>query len=287
MGKGTGMLVVEDSGVARRWTQEQRGQGKRVGLVPTMGALHEGHLSLVRASRAECDQTAVTIYVNPTQFGPHEDFDRYPRTLERDLELLRALEVGLVFTPSDQVMYPSGFSTYVEPPAVARRWEGECRPGHFRGVATVVLKLFHIIPADIAFFGQKDYQQTRVVQRMVEDLNVPIDIRVCPTVREVDGLAMSSRNVYLAPEERRRAVAVYQALQVGAARIRQGETNSLTVCQAVRETLTGAGIEQIDYIALADPDSLEPLIAAQPPAVLLVAVRVGKTRLIDNVLVSG
>ncbi|GIW94607.1 MAG: pantothenate synthetase [Pirellulaceae bacterium] len=279
------MQVIDDPVAARRWVHERQREGKRIGLVPTMGALHDGHLSLVQASRAECDATVVTIYVNPTQFGPNEDFQKYPRTLERDLEQLRAREVALVFTPSDAVMYPPGFSTYVEPPAVARRWEGEHRPGHFRGVATVVMKLFNIIPADVAFFGQKDYQQTRVVLRMVEDLNIPVQIKVCPTVREDDGLAMSSRNQYLSAEERRRATALYRGLQAGRAALEQGTGSPHAVCQAVRQVLIDAGINDIDYIALADPESLEPLEVARPPAVLLVAARVGGTRLIDNVVI--
>jgi len=251
-----------------------------------MGALHEGHLSLVRASRQTCDETAVTIYVNPTQFGPHEDFQRYPRTLEQDLELLRPLGVGLVFVPSDATMYPAGFSTYVEPPAVAARWEGAVRPGHFRGVATIVLKLFHILPADIAFFGQKDYQQTRVVKRMVEDLNIPITIQVCPTVREPDGLAMSSRNRYLSADERSRAVALYESLRLGESLLRQGEQRVDVICQRMKDVLQTAGFSSVDYVAVVDPETLEPLPQARLPAVLLAAARLGNTRLIDNLIVA-
>lgn len=280
------MLVVADIGEARRWAEQIRSSGQRLGLVPTMGALHEGHLSLVRASLAACHQTAVTIFVNPTQFGPHEDFHRYPRTLPQDLDLLRPLGVGMVFVPTEASMYPPGFSTYVEPPAVAARWEGQVRPGHFRGVATVVLKLFHILPADVAFFGQKDYQQTRVVKRMVEDLNVPIEIRVCPTVREPDGLAMSSRNRYLTAEQRSQATALYRSLRLGETLIRQHEKRVDVICQAMREVLLSAGFSTIDYIAVVDLESLEPLSVAQIPAALLVAARLGDTRLIDNLLIT-
>ncbi len=170
-----------------------------IGLVPTMGALHEGHLSLVRRSVAECDYTVATIFVNPTQFGPQEDFSRYPRTLEADLAALAAEGTDLVFVPSAEQIFPPGFSTFVEPPDVAKLWEGRCRPGHFRGVATVVLKLFHLVAADVAFFGQKDYQQSRVIQDMARDLDLRVHIEICPTIREQDGLAMSSRNRYLNP----------------------------------------------------------------------------------------
>lgn len=188
------MELVEGSAEIRAAVLAARAAGKTVGLVPTMGALHEGHLSLVRESTESCNCTIVTIFVNPTQFAPHEDFARYPRSLDDDLAALARLGVDYVFAPSRDEIYPPGFSTYVDPPAVAAPLEGICRPGHFRGVATVVLKLFHLVPADVAYFGQKDYQQSLVVRRMVEDLNLPIAIRVLPIVREADGLAMSSRN---------------------------------------------------------------------------------------------
>ena len=189
-------------------------EGKTVGLVPTMGALHEGHLSLVRRARGECDVVIATIFVNPAQFGPSEDFSRYPRTIERDLELLAAEGCDLVFVPPQEEVYPSDFSTFVEPPAVALPLEGRFRPGHFRGVATVVLKLFNLIPANVAYFGQKDYQQALVIQHMVRDLNLPIKIAVCPIVREPDGLALSSRNRYLSTAEREQALALSRTLQL-------------------------------------------------------------------------
>ena len=190
-----------------------RREGKKIGLVPTMGALHEGHLSLVRASQEECGFTVVTIYVNPSQFGPGEDYRRYPRTLEKDVERL-AGAADLVFAPADEEVYPSGHGTWVDVGAAAEPLEGQCRPGHFRGVATVVLKLFHMSGADLAYFGQKDYQQALVIRRMVEDLNVPVALRVCPIVREPDGLAMSSRNVYLSAEARQRAIILWKSLRL-------------------------------------------------------------------------
>jgi pantoate--beta-alanine ligase len=262
-----------------------RQRGQRLGLVPTMGALHDGHLSLVRASRAECDVTLVTIFVNPTQFGPNEDFAKYPRTLDTDLLALAREQTDLVFTPPQDQMFPESLSTYVEPPSVAAPFEGVCRPGHFRGVATVVLKLFHLIPADVAYFGQKDYQQCRVIERMVADLDLPIEVRRCPIVREQDGLAMSSRNRYLSPEERRQAVAISRCLQAGCKRIQEGARDANVIREAMRAVLASAGISRVDYLAIAHPDTLHELQVIDQPAVLLVAARVGSTRLIDNWLV--
>lgn len=262
-----------------------RQQGRTIGLVPTMGALHEGHLSLVRASRAECDVTVVTIYVNPTQFGPQEDFARYPRTLADDLQLLRGL-ADLVFAPTDEAMYPAGYATWVEVGSVAEPLEGACRPGHFRGVATVVLKLFNLVGPDVAYFGQKDYQQALVIRRMVADLNVPIQIRVCPIVREPDGLAMSSRNRYLKPEERGRARVLWQSLQKAAELVAQGERNAAAIAAQMRQTILSAGEVRIDYVALVDPETLQPVEAVQRPTLAAVAVRIGTTRLIDNALLE-
>jgi pantoate--beta-alanine ligase len=261
-----------------RWRRE----GKSVGLVPTMGALHAGHLSLVEAARRECDQTVVTIFVNPTQFGPHEDFQRYPRDLNADLEKLRPLGVNLVFAPPLEEMYPPGETTRVEVGSVAEPLEGQFRPGHFRGVATVVLKLFNAIPADVAYFGQKDYQQTLVVRRMVADLNVPIRIAVCPIVREPGGLAMSSRNVYLSPDDRRRALVLSQSLNLAEQMVADGERNPATILAQMRERFAQAGVDRIDYIALADPETLAPVTQIRGGTVALIAAHVGKTRLIDN-----
>ncbi len=260
--------------------------GKRVGVVPTMGALHAGHLSLAEAAKKSCDVTVVTIFVNPTQFGPNEDFTKYPRTLDSDLSALAPLGIDAVFVPHNEAMYPPGFSTYVDPPQVAELWEGRFRPGHFRGVATVVLKLFNACPADAAFFGAKDYQQTLVVRRMVEDLNLPIDIQVLPTLREPDGLAMSSRNRYLSAAERATALTISQSLQLAADLIAAGERNAATVLARMHERFANAGITQIDYIALADPETLQPVEQLDRPVVALIAARVGTTRLIDNRLLS-
>ena len=264
-----------------------RSAGWAIGLVPTMGALHEGHLSLVQASRSECGFTVATIFVNPTQFAPHEDFDKYPRTLDADLESLASCHADLVFAPRREDMYPAGCSTLVEPPHVAQRWEGECRPGHFRGVATVVLKLFNLAQADVAFFGHKDYQQSAVIRRMVQDLNVPTEIRVCPTVREPDGLAMSSRNRYLSAGERQQAVAISRALRLAEQMAAGGERQAAKLVEAIDRVLAEAQIRCIDYVAVVDPDTLEPVPELTRPVVVLIAARVGGTRLIDNWRIDG
>lgn len=266
----------------RSLVREWQRAGKRVGFVPTMGALHEGHLSLVDVARQQCDAVVTSIFVNPTQFLPSEDLAKYPRTLEADLALLAARGVESVFAPSVEAMYPTGYSTFVEPPQVAVPLEGHCRPGHFRGVATVVLKLFEIVPADAAFFGQKDYQQSLVVRRMVRDLDVPIEIVVCPTVREADGLALSSRNRYLSPDERRQALAVSRALRAAREEAARGERSAAALRAIMRDTLHAAGIERIDYVAIADPETLDEVATLKRPAMALIACHVGTTRLIDN-----
>ncbi len=267
-------------------TMSLRAAGRQVGLVPTMGALHEGHLSLVEAAQAECDETVVTIFVNPTQFGPQEDFASYPRSLEKDLRILQSLGVGYVFAPPRSEIYPPGFSSYVEPPAVASRWEGRCRPGHFRGVVTVVLKLFHLIPARVAYFGEKDYQQCLVIRDMVAELGVPITLRTCPTVRESDGLARSSRNQYLDHEDRERARALPDSLAMAGRLFDDGERRAAPIAAAVQAELTNAGVDSLDYVAVADPDTLEPLDEIRDTAVVLIAARVGATRLIDNIMLA-
>ncbi len=278
--------VVTIADEMRRAVVAEQATGRRVGVVPTMGALHEGHLSLVRASQAECEATVVTIFVNPSQFGPKEDFTRYPRNLDGDLAALGKLGVSWVFAPGVEVMYPEGHSTFVEPPQVSQPLEGRCRPGHFRGVATVVLKLFQIVPADVAYFGQKDYQQSLVVRRMVADLNVPTEIRVCPIVRESDGLALSSRNVYLSPTERVQALALSRSLHEAESAVRSGERDAEAIRRRMRQVLEAACIERIDYVALADPESFAEPVRAEPPVVALVAAYVGTTRLIDNRIIA-
>jgi pantoate--beta-alanine ligase len=266
----------------RQLVAQARAAGRRVGLVPTMGALHRGHLSLVQACLAECGLSVVTIFVNPTQFAPGEDFGRYPRTLKPDVDALRECGAHVVFAPSGEEVYPGGFSTYVDPPAVATRWEGESRPEHFRGVTTIVLKLFQMATADLAYFGQKDYQQAMVIRHMVRDLNVPIQIRVCPIVREADGLAMSSRNRYLDQQERRQAAALSASLNEAHAQVQGGQRQSAPVAARMHQVLTDAGIDRVDYIAIADPETLEPVPEIRGRAIAMIAAHVGQTRLIDN-----
>ncbi len=274
-------VVVTSVCELRERVAAARREGRKIGLVPTMGALHAGHLSLVRASRAECGFTVVTIYVNPSQFGPSEDYRRYPRTLEADLDLL-AGHADLVFAPATEAVYPPGYATWVEVRSVAEPLEGEFRPTHFRGVATIVLKLFNMAGADVAYFGQKDYQQAQVVKRMVEDLNVPIAVRVCPIVREPDGLAMSSRNAYLSPGERQQAVVLSQGLRLAQELVAQGRRDAVEIVEQVRGAILAAPDARIDYVALVDPETLQPIAAVAGPAVLLLAVRIGGTRLIDT-----
>ena len=268
----------------RSFVQSQRQSGKRVGLVPTMGALHEGHLSLVNMSNEQCDATIVSIFVNPTQFGPNEDFARYPRTLDNDLHLLKSYNSTVVFVPDAAEMYPAGFDTSIQVDGVALPFEGVIRPGHFGGVATVVLKLFLASQADVAFFGQKDYQQLCVIKKMVADLNVPIEIVMGATIREPDGLAMSSRNRYLSEEERHRAVVLSQSLFAAQKRIvKENIRSAETIRQMIRDHIQQAGGMTIDYIAVADPVTLQELATIETEAILLLAVRLGATRLIDNV----
>jgi len=278
--------ILSTCDAAYQAVREFQRAGKRVGLVPTMGALHAGHLSLVEASNRRCDATIATIFVNPTQFGPQEDLDCYPRTLAEDLTALGTLGVPFVFVPTADEMYPADFSTYVEPPAVALPLEGTMRETHFRGVTTVVLKLFHALPADVAFFGQKDYQQALVIQRMVSDLNVPIAIEVCPIVREPDGLAMSSRNVYLDPEQRQRALSLSRSLQVADEMARAGECDAQKIADHMRQHMLSSQVDQVDYAVIADPESLQEVSQLNGSAVALVAARVGNTRLIDNAVLG-
>ncbi|MGI9515799.1 MAG: pantoate--beta-alanine ligase [Pirellulaceae bacterium] len=256
-----------------------------IGLVPTMGALHRGHLSLVQRSRQRCDATVVTIFVNPTQFAFEEDLDKYPRPLQQDLRLLAEEGVDLVFVPDEAEVYPEGFTTSINPPQVARMLEGESRPTHFAGVATVVLKLFNMVNADVAFFGQKDYQQSLVVRHLVADLNVPIEIDVCPIVRDEDGLALSSRNVYLSAEERKAALSLNRTLAEAASLIRQGENDGRVLAAQMTQSLIEGGVTELEYAVVADAETLQVQEMVHLPVVLLVAARVGTTRLIDNVLI--
>jgi pantoate--beta-alanine ligase len=254
----------------------------RIGIVPTMGALHTGHLSLVERSMGECDTTIATIYVNPTQFAPHEDFSKYPRTLDDDLTLLESRGCHAVFVPDTETIYPKGFSTSIDPPEVANELEGEFRPAHFAGVCTVVLKLFNITQASDAYFGLKDYQQYAVLKQMCIDLDVPILMHGCPTVREADGLAMSSRNRYLSDDDRHRALAISAALRNNQARVAEGLHDVSALEERLANDLAAGGIAEIQYAVVRDGASLKKIESVGQNAVALVAARVGKTRLIDN-----
>jgi len=251
-----------------------------------MGALHEGHLSLVRTSKAECSVTVVSIYVNPSQFGPGEDLAKYPRTLSGDLDKLAGCGVEFVLVPADAELYRPGHATWVEVGSVTEPLEGQIRPGHFRGVATIVLKLFCISQADAAYFGQKDYQQALVVRRMVEDLNVPIEVRICPTIREPDGLAMSSRNAYLSAEGRRQAAVLWRSLEYARRAVLDGQRDAEAIAGGMCELIQAAGRATIEYVALVDPQTLRPVATLVGPTLAALAVRIENTRLIDNCILE-
>jgi pantoate--beta-alanine ligase len=257
-----------------------------VGLVPTMGFLHDGHLSLVEKARQECRTVAVSIFVNPTQFGPTEDLAAYPRDPPRDLALLKAAGVDLVWTPAPEVIYPPGFQTWVTVEGVSQGLEGERRPGHFRGVATIVTKLLHAFQPQKAYFGQKDAQQAAVIRRLTADLDFPTEIVVCPTVREPDGLAMSSRNAYLDPDERRAATVLYRALEAGRRAYAAGERDADRLRQILQTVLAEDPRAEVQYISAADPNTLQELRGPVESALLSLAVFIGKTRLIDNIVVG-
>ena len=252
-----------------------------VGLVPTMGYLHEGHLSLIRQGREECDHVVVSIFVNPTQFGPKEDLSKYPRDIERDLRLIEPF-TDLVWLPSAEIMYPKGYQTWVEVEEMTRPLEGAMRPGHFRGVTTVVAKLFTAVQPHKAYFGQKDAQQLAVIRRMVRDLNLPIEIVACPTMREADGLAMSSRNVYLDPEQRKAATVLYRSLSAAKALYEAGERNAEALRSKMKEVLAVEPLAEPQYVSCADYETLEELDMIKGKTLLSMAVFIGKTRLIDN-----
>jgi pantoate--beta-alanine ligase len=276
--------TVDEMCAARRgWASE------RVGLVPTMGYLHAGHRSLVERARAENDVVVVSIFVNPTQFGPNEDLSRYPRDLPRDLAMLESAGADVVFTPSVDEMYPPGFATYVEPAGVlAERLEAATRPGHFRGVATVVAKLLQIVTPQNVYFGQKDAQQIAVVRRMVADLYLPVAVRVMPTVREADGLAMSSRNKYLGPEDRAAAIVLNRALQAGVSAFEHRPAGGVAdVIATMAQVVAAEARAQLDYADVCDPDSFAPLAELRAPALLAIAAKVGSARLIDNFLLRA
>ena len=280
------MKIIRSPMAMVAWSEGLIREGVKIGFVPTMGALHEGHRALIREARLQCDALVVSIFVNPAQFGPQEDLAKYPRPISQDRALCRKEGVDVCFEPTVQAMYPNGFQTVVTLPTVARRWEGEIRPHHFSGVATIVTKLFGIVRPQLALFGQKDFQQSALVRQLVKDLNLGVEIVVHPTVREADGLAMSSRNVYLSPEERKRAVTLYKSLRAGASAIRRGVTDGEAVRSTMVQVIASEPTMSIDYLAVCDPYTLEPLCDITSRVVLLGAVRIGSVRLIDNLLVT-
>lgn len=266
----------------RRACRSARQSGRRLGLVPTMGALHEGHLSLVRSARASCDVVAVSIFVNPTQFGPNEDLAKYPRSFERDREMLEQEGVDLLFVPSVEEMYPVGAATWVTVEGLSGKLDGRTRPTHFRGVTTVVAKLFHIVEPDVAFFGQKDAAQVAIIRRMVRDLNLPVEIVACTIVREADGLAMSSRNAYLDAQQRKQALVLYRSLMRVQQLVDAGEQSAAKLVAAGREEFAAESKVRLDYFEIVDPETLDPIGDISRGALVAVAAFVGPTRLIDN-----
>jgi pantoate--beta-alanine ligase len=280
------MNIYNSVGKARAACRIARENGKRLGLVPTMGALHDGHLSLVRAARVQCDVVAVSLFVNPTQFGPAEDLARYPRPFERDREVLEKEGVEILFAPSAEEMYPPGEGTWVVVEGLSEKLDGRSRPGHFRGVTTVVSKIFHILEPDAAFFGQKDAAQSAVIRRMVRDLNFPVEIVICPIVREPGGLAMSSRNAYLNPEERQRALVLRRSLQRVEDKFCAGERRAASLIAVASEVFAQEPQVRLDYLEIVDPDTLNPVEQIKQPALVAVAALVGATRLLDNVVLN-
>ena len=266
--------------------RQARAENHIVGLVPTMGALHEGHLSLVRRAKQECSRVYASLFVNPKQFGPTEDFAKYPRAFESDAAKFAELGVDALFAPSADDIYPAGFSSYVNVDGISDRLEGRSRPGHFRGVATVVLKLFEIVQPDFAYFGRKDAQQVAVVERMVRDLNLNVQIVVCPIVREADGLALSSRNAYLSPEERRAATVLHRALVAARTTIAAGSRDALEIQTAMRAVFKAEPLARLDYAEVVSADNFEPAVRVSRTSYVLVAAHVGKTRLLDNMMIE-
>ncbi|HRC42606.1 MAG TPA: pantoate--beta-alanine ligase [Nitrospira sp.] len=280
------MKIIRTTPAMADWSRRLHREGVTIGFVPTMGALHEGHRALIRAARLACDAVVVSIFVNPTQFGPAEDLSKYPRQLRRDQALCRNEGVDVIFAPTVKTMYPTGAQTVVTVPGIARRWEGEARPHHFQGVATVVTKLLSLVQPDKTWFGQKDYQQAALVHQLVKDLNLPGRPIVHPTVREADGLALSSRNVYLSSSERQAAPVLSRALQAGVAAIRAGERNGTRIQRHMLRVAATESLATVEYLAVCDPATLEPLSLLNRQAVLLGAIRIGTVRLLDNVLTS-
>ena len=278
--------ICSDIAAVRQACRQARARGRRIGLVPTMGALHEGHLSLVRAAKAQCDHVAVSIFVNPTQFGPTEDLARYPRPFDQDVKLLEKEGVDIVFAPSVEEMYPEGGTTWVNVEGLSDKLDGRSRPGHFRGVATVVAKLFAATEPDVAFFGQKDAAQLAVIRRMARDLNFSVDVVACPIVREADGLAMSSRNSYLSAEDRGRALVLSRSLREVEKKFEAGERSPLKLIEAARNIVAHEPQVRLDYLEIVDPDTLDPVEGITKKTLVVVAAYVGTTRLIDNIVLN-
>ncbi len=279
------MRLIRKIDEMRKYVRERKNK-KLIGFVPTMGYLHEGHLSLIRKARRECDEVIVSIFVNPTQFGRGEDYHSYPRDLKRDIALSEKEKVDVIFAPSVEEMYPEGYSTFVQVEGrLSSVLEGASRPGHFRGVCTVLVKLFNIINPDISFFGEKDFQQALIVKKMVEDLNIDTRIVLLPTVREEDGLAMSSRNSYFNKEERKAAIILYRSLKKAKEWIDQGERNSSRIIQKMKDFIAKEPLARIDYIAIVDSKSLEEVEQVERGNLIALAVYIGKVRLIDNMRV--
>ena len=280
------MRTFQQIGPLRAYLRTIRAEGKTIGFVPTMGALHEGHLTLARRAKGDCDIVVMSVFVNPTQFGPTEDYSAYPRDLNRDLALASKADVDALFSPDQDEIYMPGFDTVVDVPRIGSLLEGASRPGHFRGVATVVTKLLNIVQPDNAYFGQKDYQQLVVIERLVRDLHMTTKIMLVPTVREADGLALSSRNVYLSAEERQAATVLSQCLQVAQARVTQGKTDPAALRQELDTLLAREPLAAVDYVAIVNPDTLEPVTSLEGVTLVALAACFGKTRLIDNALIA-
>jgi pantoate--beta-alanine ligase len=281
------MHILTSAAQVTAVSKEAHRAGKRVGFVPTMGALHEGHLSLVRTARAQSEIVIASVFVNPRQFGPNEDFSRYPRQPERDSAMLAAEKTDYLFLPSTEEMYPPGASTWVAAEGITDKLDGRSRPGHFRGVTTVVAKLFNIVQPDLAFFGQKDAAQVAIISQMVRDLNFDVRIVVCPIVREADGLAMSSRNVYLTPEQRRQATVLYRSLMRVQSLVDQGESSAARLHVAGTQVIAEEPAVRLDYFEIVDRNTLDPVTDVSRGALVAVAAYLGSTRLIDNIVVSG
>lgn len=280
------MEIIRTIAWMKEYARGARGEGRIIGLVPTMGALHEGHTALVKRARQECSRVIASVFVNPKQFGPKEDYKKYPRDLEKDAEKLAAVGVDALFAPETTDVYPEGFRTYVNVEGISERLEGRSRPGHFRGVSTVVLKLFEIVQPHFAYFGRKDAQQVRIISEMTRDLNLDAEIVVCPVVREADGLALSSRNGYLSAEERKAATALHRALVAARNELSAGLRDAMHLQTVMRRILEEEMLATVDYAEIVSADRFEPVVRVVRPSYVLLAVFIGKTRLIDNLLIE-